>query len=76
MLLQELQLDGQDITAVNWRTKKSLDLLVYLAHINGPVTKERILEELWPNCEIEQMEAVFHSTVYRLRQMLQRYGAK
>ena len=64
-----------DITTINWRTGKARDLLIYLAHLKEPVTKERILEDLWPNEEPDKSGYLFHSTIYRLRQVLNRYQA-
>ncbi|MGE5529070.1 MAG: BTAD domain-containing putative transcriptional regulator [Patescibacteria group bacterium] len=65
--------DGAEITAINWRMKKTRDLLVYLAHAEAPVAKERILEHLWPGLDAEKASEVFHTALYALRQILGRF---
>ncbi|HEX3048834.1 MAG TPA: tetratricopeptide repeat protein [Bacillota bacterium] len=65
-----------EITSINWRTGKARDLLVYLAHQGGPVSAERILADLWPDTPIEKINDIFHSTMYRLRQTLDKIGGQ
>jgi len=69
----QILLGGQDITAINWRTEKARDLLIYLAHFKEPVSKERIIEDLWPDQEEQILSYNLHSTVYRLRKVLEKY---
>ncbi|HEX3044423.1 MAG TPA: tetratricopeptide repeat protein [Bacillota bacterium] len=67
---------GEEITAVNWRTTKSRDLLAYLAHQNQPVSTDQILEDLWPNYNSNNASANFHTTLYYLRQTLKCFSEK
>jgi two-component SAPR family response regulator len=53
-----------------WRTSKTRELLLFLAHQREPVTIERVLENLWPEIEHKKAATYFHSTLYRLRQAL------
>jgi ATP/maltotriose-dependent transcriptional regulator MalT/two-component SAPR family response regulator len=59
-----------EITDSKWRTKKAKHLLAYLAHQGEPVSKEKIIDNIWPNFEGEEVGALFHTTIYRLRQAL------
>ena len=63
----------EEIKANSWRTVKSRDLLAYLAHQNKPVSTDQILEDLWPDLEFEKASALFHTTLYYLRRLLQQY---
>lgn len=68
--------DGEEITAVRWRSHRARDLLVYLVHAKQPVSKDQIIEALWSedNGDYERTDAKFHTTLYRLRVVLKRYG--
>jgi two-component SAPR family response regulator len=67
---------GEEMTAANWRTTKSRDLLAYLAHQDQPVSTDQILEDLWPNHNFDNASANFHTTLYYLRQALKRFSEK
>lgn len=69
-----ISFNNNDLTSVNWRREKARDLLVYLAHVKEPVKKERILEDLWPDRDDFKSDALVHTTVYWLRQLLGKYG--
>ncbi|MGE5604250.1 MAG: AfsR/SARP family transcriptional regulator [Bacteroidota bacterium] len=66
----------QEIDATCWRTVKSRDLLAYLAHQNRPVSTDQILEDLWPNVDPDKSSALFHTTLYYLRRLLQQFTDK
>jgi two-component SAPR family response regulator len=55
-----------------WRTSKTRELLLFLAHQKEPVTMERIVENLWPEIEHKKAATYFHSTLYRLRQAIEK----
>src|SRR5690554_969324 len=63
----------EEIPANSWRTVKSRDLLAYLAHRGKPVSTDQILEDLWPELSIDKASAVFHTTLYYLRRLIQQY---
>ena len=65
---------GAEVTSVNWRTTKTRDLLAFLVHQRNPVSKEVILEELWPDNEFEKSQGLFHTSLYYLRQILEKIG--
>ena len=66
----------QEITGVKWRSHRARDLLIYLAHIGQPVSKDQIIEALWPDDyhDLGKADAKFHTTVYRLRSVLKKHG--
>ncbi len=63
-----------EITSINWRTIKTRDLLAFLVHQKTPVSKEVILEALWPDYEFEKAQGLFHTSLYYLRQILKTIG--
>ena len=63
----------EEINANSWRTVKSRDLLAYLAHQGRPVSTDQILEDLWPDLNKDKASAVFHTTLYYLRRLVQQY---
>jgi two-component SAPR family response regulator/Flp pilus assembly protein TadD len=63
--------DAESATA-RWTTLKSRDLLVYLAHCGEAVTRDRILEDLWPGMNDQKSTPLFHTTLYYLRRLLTR----
>lgn len=65
---------GTEVSDLNWRTAKTRDLLAYLVHVEEPVSKERILEDLWPEDKPDNANAIFHTTLYYLRQFLDKIG--
>lgn len=65
---------GAEVNNINWRTSKTRDLLAYLVHSEEPVSKERILEDLWPAANPDNATAIFHTTLYYLRQVLDKIG--
>lgn len=63
-------MQGDEISEANWRTLKTRDLLAYLADRGEPVSKEKILEDLWPDSDAESAAVIFHTTLYNLRKFL------
>ena len=59
---------------VNWRTSKSRDLLALLVHQGKPVSRDVIIEELWPEHDLEKAQSLFHTCLYYLRQILKKIG--
>lgn len=62
--------DDTELASINWRTAKSRDLLAFLLHQGKPVSKDLILEELWPEYDLEKAQSLFHTVLYYLRQIL------
>lgn len=59
----------------NWRTRKTEELLAYLLCMNGKyVSRERILNDLWPNLEIDKGYANIYTTQYNLKKRFDAFG--
>lgn len=71
-----IYINGVESTATNWTTAKARDLLIYLAHCGEPVSKDRILDALWPDLEINKSSHLFHTTLYYLRQVLKQASGR
>ncbi|WNQ10055.1 response regulator [Paenibacillus aurantius] len=68
----ELCADGRPVA---WRTKKTKELFAYLWHAEGtPVSRDRILDELWPDLTVDRAQALLHTTMYHLRSGLRAAG--
>lgn len=63
-------LQGIELGRTSWRTTKTRDLLAYLVHQEEPVSKERILKDLWPDTDPNKATIIFRTTLYNLRKVL------
>ncbi|MEN1759943.1 response regulator [Anoxynatronum sibiricum] len=63
---------GEDSPAYfNWRTAKARELLAFLHHHQGkPVSRDVILDTLWPEMDLDRAVKNFHATSYYLRESL------
>ncbi|HWI65352.1 MAG TPA: BTAD domain-containing putative transcriptional regulator, partial [Symbiobacteriaceae bacterium] len=58
-----------------WRTIKARDLIAYLALAGErPVTRDQLMESLWPDTDLESGQALLHTTLYYLRRALKPVG--
>jgi len=57
-----------------WRTRKTRELLALLLHLEGPVTKDRLMEELWPDVDPQSGSALFRTSLHYLRRHLEKEG--
>lgn len=64
------------VSAVSWRTVKTRDLLAYLLYRGEPVSKEKIIEDLWPDGDTESVAVIFHTTLYNLRKLFHKAGCQ
>ncbi|WP_059041315.1 BTAD domain-containing putative transcriptional regulator [Paenibacillus rubinfantis] len=65
----------ESVGEVKWRTAKTEELMALLAHHRGePVDKNEILDNLWPEADMEQGFKLLHTTVHYLRKNLQEAG--
>lgn len=56
---------------VKFRTEKSKELLGYLISFDGkPVSKDKIIDAIWPDMEIEKAVKNLHTTCYYIRKNL------
>lgn len=69
--------DGETLLTIKWRTKKVKELFCYLWQNNErPMNKYVIMEELWPEIEIDRGGALLHTTVYQLRKVMKELGCE
>ncbi|KUO71299.1 MAG: hypothetical protein APF77_03795 [Clostridia bacterium BRH_c25] len=62
---------------LGWRTRKTeelMALLVYYRH--RELSKERIIDLLWPETEVEKAGVLFHTTLYNLKKSLGEMGGR
>ncbi|MDO7906330.1 response regulator [Paenibacillus sp. JX-17] len=56
---------------VKWRTQKSQELFAYLLHTGGQwVSKEQLLEVLWPEAVPDKSVTYLHTSVYQIRKLI------
>jgi DNA-binding SARP family transcriptional activator len=60
---------SQRLTAADWTYALPRVLLYYLL-LNGPVSKERLGVDLWPDASSSQLRGRFRTTLYQLRKAL------
>ena len=58
--------DGKPVTSSDWQAAMSKELFFYIL-MNGPVPRDAIGLEFWPDLSMKKMRNVFHSTLYRVR---------
>ena len=68
-------LPGSGEQEVKWRTKKAQELFAYLFHLQGKgVSKDVLIELLWPDAGVKNAIALFHTTLYSIRQAFSQEG--
>ncbi len=62
---------ANDSQPIKWRTSKAEELFAYmLYHINKEVSKWEICEALWPNYDPDKVGMYLHTTVYKMKKVL------
>lgn len=60
---------------MKFRTVKAEELLAFLIHNQGnPVSKEKIMEELWYDRDTDRAQSILYTTLYQLRKDLENFG--
>lgn len=68
-------LPGSNGQELKWRTKKAKELFAYLFHLQGHnVSREALIELLWPDAGAKSAIALFHTTLYSIRQSFMQEG--
>lgn len=68
-------LPGSEGEPLKWRTKKAQELFAYLFHLQGSsVSREVLIELLWPESGMKSAIALFHTTLYSIRQAFSQKG--
>ena len=66
----EVYTGGTIVSPSQWRSSKAKELFFYLATNQGSVTRERLIEDLWPDRSPGSVESSLRSTLFRLRRAL------
>lgn len=67
--------EGQEVGKPGWMATKAGDLFAYFITFRGrSIPRERVLEALWPEISPDQSTGAFHTTLYKMRKMLQMSG--
>lgn len=62
---------------LKWRTQKSQELFAFLIHQRGQwVTKDAIIEAIWPEYELDKAITHLHTSVYQIRKVLKDWGVE
>ncbi|KYG29572.1 response regulator [Alkalihalobacillus trypoxylicola] len=68
------QLQDQPSEVISWRTHNACQLFLYLLHHhNQVVTKDYLIELLFPHLELEKAKSQIYVTIYQLRQAISKY---
>ncbi|MBV7274503.1 response regulator [Clostridium sp. PL3] len=60
---------------MKFRTVKTEELFAFLIHHQGnPVSKEKIMEELWYDRDVDKAQSILYTTLYQLRKDLENFG--
>ncbi len=73
-VLGSLEVYGESGSLLAWRTKKTRELFAFLLHQKGPAYRDRILDSLWPEHDLEKAQTLFHTSLYQLRHTLKQGG--
>ncbi len=70
-----VQFDGTEPRVIKWRTSKAQELFAYLLHYREKwVSKDAIVEWLWPNYDVARATQHLYTTIYNIRQTLKKSG--
>ncbi len=68
----ELVVNGQQITLDQWKSKKALTLLKYLAARAGEkIPSDVLVDLLWPDADLESAGPSLHTAVYNARRVIE-----
>ncbi|HBV99417.1 MAG: hypothetical protein JL50_13210 [Peptococcaceae bacterium BICA1-7] len=60
---------------IKWRTEKTKELFAFLLHHQGQeVSRDEILDHIWPEIEVEKAVHQLHNGIYYIRKTLEEYG--
>ncbi|WP_342424086.1 response regulator [Paenibacillus sp. FSL E2-0178] len=71
--LQSLRFErgGQPLSNIRWRTSKAQELFAYLFHNrNRFVSKDSLIDLLWPDFNLKKASTHLYTTIYQVRQCL------
>ncbi|MBU5443637.1 response regulator [Paenibacillus sp. MSJ-34] len=67
------QLPGEEPQTIKWRTSKAQELFAYLLHHRDrTIDRSTLIELLWPDFEVSRASQQLYTTIYHIRQTLQK----
>lgn len=70
-------LENEQGELMKFRTAKTEELLAFLLHHRrNPVSKEKIMEELWYDRDMDRAQSMLYTTLYQLRKDLEGFGLR
>lgn len=70
-----LQVFNENMENIAWRTQKTKELFAYLwLEEMNPVSKFTIMDNIFPDRDLEKAATILHTTVYQLRKVLKELG--
>ncbi|GCE29295.1 hypothetical protein KDA_47790 [Dictyobacter alpinus] len=70
MALGEPQLLIDDVPVTRWHMQRALELFYLLLEHNHPLSKEKMIDALWPHATQKQIDTTMRTTIYYLRQAI------
>lgn len=65
----------QNQEPIKWRTEKSKELVALLIYNNGrEVTRDEIIELLWPETDVDRAIRYLHNSIYYIRKSMESYA--
>lgn len=69
------QIGWSEQEPIKWRTEKTKELFAFLLHHQGrEISKDEILDTLWPEAEMDKAVHQLHNGIYYIRKTLEQYG--
>ncbi|MFC3803497.1 response regulator [Cohnella sp. GCM10012308] len=69
------KIDSRNSAPIKWRTAKCEELIAFLAlYSDQPMSKWEIIEQLWPDLDVDKALTMLHTTVYQSRKALKASG--
>ncbi|WP_256759505.1 BTAD domain-containing putative transcriptional regulator [Cohnella sp. WQ 127256] len=70
-----LRVETENGAVIKWRTSKTEELMAFLVHHRGEaLSRDRILDHLWGEVDVDRAGAQFNTTTYYLRKTLSKIG--
>lgn len=70
-----LKIGWEDEDPIKWRTEKTKELFAYLLMNAGiELSKDRIIDTLWSDIDVERAVKQLHNGIYYIRKTLEEYG--
>ncbi|WP_442602141.1 response regulator [Paenibacillus sp. KN14-4R] len=65
----------QEMQSFPWKTLKAPELFAYLIHYrNKTVSKQSLMDLLWPEYDLHKATAQLHTAIYQIRKMMKTYN--